>query len=110
MKFESANARRHLTLARESPRIPLELQLGSDRFRVSAAGGDVLLERGSAKNPDAVISTQANTLAAIVFFGRSLSKAIDTGDVRIEGDRRFFERFLALFPSLGSADETHWKA
>jgi len=27
----------------------------------------VLLERGSAKNPDAVISTQANTLAAIVF-------------------------------------------
>jgi DNA-binding HxlR family transcriptional regulator len=81
--------------------LTLELRFGADRFRGGASGGKLRLERGSAKDPDAVVSTQASTLAQIVFYGRSLDDAIATGDLRVEGDRRSLERFLALFPSLG---------
>jgi DNA-binding HxlR family transcriptional regulator len=80
--------------------LTLELRFGTDRFCAGTAGGELRLERGSAKNPDAVVSTDANTLAQIVFYGRSLNEAIAAGDVRVEGDRRSLERFLALFPSL----------
>lgn len=81
--------------------VTVELRFGSDRYRGHAAAGNLLLERGSAKNPSAIVSTQAKTLASIVFYGRPLDEAIDSGDVCVEGDRRSLERFLALFPILG---------
>lgn len=84
--------------------VNFELQLGLDRLRGSTAGGELLLERGGAENPDVVISTQATTLAQIVFHGRSLADAIDRGDVRVDGDRRCFERFLAVYPALPQPD------
>jgi DNA-binding HxlR family transcriptional regulator len=82
--------------------LTLELRFGADRFRGAASAGALQLERGSAKNPDAVVSMQPRTLAQIVFYGRSLDEAITAGEVRVEGDRRSLERFLALFPALST--------
>lgn len=80
----------------------LELRLGSDRFRAAVTNGDLELERGSVRRPNAIVSTDANTLDAVVFYGRHLEDAIRVGDLRIDGDRGSVERFLALFPVLGS--------
>jgi DNA-binding HxlR family transcriptional regulator len=80
--------------------VALELRLGSDRFRVATAHGELRLERGRAKNPDAVVSTQANVLANIAFYGHSLDEAIASGELHLDGDRTSLERFLAIFPAL----------
>jgi DNA-binding HxlR family transcriptional regulator len=81
--------------------LTLELRFGADRFSGTVTGGKLLLERGHAKSPDVIVSTQASTLARIVFYARPLEEAIARGDVHVEGDRQSLERFLALFPSLG---------
>lgn len=81
--------------------VTVELRFGTDRFCGRVSDGDLRLERGTAQNPDVVVSTRPDALAHIVFYGGSLEEAIAAGVVRVEGDRRSLERFLALFASLG---------
>ncbi|MDB5026620.1 MAG: transcriptional regulator, HxlR family [Candidatus Eremiobacteraeota bacterium] len=85
--------------------VTLEFRFGRDRFRGRAADGEMLLERGSAKDAAAIVTTEASTLTHIVFHGRSLDEAIAAGEVRVEGDRGALQRFLAIFPSLGAVGE-----
>lgn len=75
-----------------------ELRLGEDCFRAEVADGRFEIERGVADEPDAVVETDAGTLAALVYEGRQLAEALRSGDVRIEGDRQAVERLLTLFP------------
>jgi ubiquinone biosynthesis protein UbiJ len=85
-------------LAAEGVRASYELRLGEDRFRAVVADGRFEVGRGSAERPDAVIETDAGTLAALVYEGRGLERALRSGDVKIEGDESAVERFLGLFP------------
>jgi DNA-binding HxlR family transcriptional regulator len=80
--------------------ITLDLRLGSDRFRAGVTDGELELERGGVRRPDAIVTTDANTLDAVAFYGGRLDDALDAGDLQIDGDRGVVERFLALFPSL----------
>lgn len=75
-----------------------ELRLGEDFFRAEVADGRFEIGRGVADEPDAVVETDAGTLAALVYEGRQLAEALRSGDVRIEGDRQAVERLLTLFP------------
>ena len=75
-----------------------ELRLGEDRFRAEVANGRFEIARGDAEQPDAIIETDAATLAALVYDGRPLAEALRSGDVKIEGDELTVERFLTLFP------------
>ncbi len=75
-----------------------ELLLGEDRFRAEAVNGRFEVARGGAEQPDAIIETDAATLAALVYDGRPLAEALRSGDVKIEGDESAAERFLTLFP------------
>ena len=75
-----------------------ELRLGEDRFRAEVADGRFEIVRGSAERPDAIIETDAGTLAALVYEGRELAEAVRSGDVKIEGDESAVARFLTLFP------------
>jgi DNA-binding HxlR family transcriptional regulator len=75
-----------------------ELRLAGQSFRARVADGRLEVTRGSAARPDAVVTTDTGTLAAVLWQGRALADAHRAGDVRIEGDRRAVERLLALFP------------
>lgn len=79
-------------------RAVFELRLGDQRHRVAVAGGRLEADRGGAERPDAVISTDPCTFAALLWEGRRLTEAVRSGDVRIEGDRRAAARLLRLFP------------
>jgi DNA-binding HxlR family transcriptional regulator len=74
-----------------------ELRLGEESFRAEVAEGRFEVARGSAEEPDAIIESDAGTLAALVYEGRQLAEALRRGDVRIEGDEEAVERFLSLF-------------
>ncbi len=74
-----------------------ELRLGEDRFRVVVADGRFEVARGGAERPDAIIETDAGTLAALVYDGRPLAEAVRSGDVKIQGDESAVARFLGLF-------------
>src|SRR5918997_2071693 len=74
-----------------------ELRFGEDRFRAVVGDGRFEISRGVADDPDATVESDSDTLAALIYAGRHLDDAVESGDLRIEGDRAAFERFLRLF-------------
>ena len=75
-----------------------ELRLGEERFRAEVADGRFEVVRGVADRPDAILETDPNTLATLVYDDRELAEALRSGDLKIEGDGSAVERFLGLFP------------
>jgi DNA-binding HxlR family transcriptional regulator len=75
-----------------------ELRLGEDSFRARVTDGRFEIARGSADRPDAIVETDAGTLAALVYEAHELAEALCSEDVKIEGDESAVERFLTLFP------------
>ena len=75
-----------------------ELGFGEDRFCAVVDDGRFEISRGSADGPDVIVETDSNTLAALIYAGRPLAEALESGDLKIEGDPAAFERFLGLFP------------
>jgi DNA-binding HxlR family transcriptional regulator len=83
-----------------------ELRFGEDRFHAEVVDGRFEVERGGAERPDAIIETDAGTLAALVYEGRDLDEALRSGDIKIEGDESAVARFLGLFPLPALAART----
>jgi DNA-binding HxlR family transcriptional regulator/putative sterol carrier protein len=75
-----------------------ELRLGEDRFRVEVAGDRLDIARGDADEADATIDTDPDTLAAVLWGGRSLADAQRSRKMTIDGDETAVERFARLFP------------
>jgi DNA-binding HxlR family transcriptional regulator/putative sterol carrier protein len=75
-----------------------ELRLGEETFYARVFNHQFEIIRGNATKPDAVLETTPDTLTALVYGGRSLTEAIKSGDMRLEGDKKMLERFLKLFP------------
>jgi DNA-binding HxlR family transcriptional regulator len=71
----------------------LELRLDAERFAARVERGAIVVSRGSPRHPDAVITTDAATLRALVFGDKKL------GDARVEtqGDVRLARAFFRLF-------------
>lgn len=84
--------------AAEGLRASYELRFGEERFWAEVAEGCLEVVRGGAERPDAIIETDAATLAALVYGDRLLEEALRSGEVRLEGERPTMERFLELFP------------
>lgn len=76
----------------------VELRLGDDRFRVEVAAGALRVTRGGGGGADAVLTTSAATLRALVFGGRKAADAVRKGELRVDGDRKRAERVLRCFP------------
>jgi DNA-binding HxlR family transcriptional regulator len=76
-----------------------ELRLGNEGvpFRIEISGQQFDAARGEAESPDAVISADPNAIAGVVFGGNGLGKAVEAGDVAIDGSRRAAN---ALFRAL----------
>ncbi|GHJ44223.1 transcriptional regulator [Catellatospora sp. TT07R-123] len=73
------------------------LDLAEDSFRARVAAQRLDIARGSAPAPDATIRTTPLVLAEVVYQGRDVTEALDTGILTIEGDERAGRRFMTLF-------------
>ena len=65
-----------------------ELRLGDVPFNISVKGGAFEAARGEAEGADAVIESDPGAIAGVVFGGKPLGKAVEAGDVVIDGSRR----------------------
>jgi DNA-binding HxlR family transcriptional regulator len=79
-------------------RARLELRIGDDCLRAEIGSGRFAVSRGSAGRADAILTTGAATLRALVFGDRTIADAVGRGDLRIDGDRRAAARFIGCFP------------
>lgn len=75
-----------------------ELRFGEDQFHAVVDDSRFEISRGSADRPDAIVETDSDTLATLVYAGRPLAEVLESGDLKIEGDGSAVERFLELFP------------
>ncbi|HEX5955471.1 MAG TPA: winged helix-turn-helix transcriptional regulator [Solirubrobacterales bacterium] len=76
----------------------VELRLGEQVFDARLADRAFDVARGASESPDAVLVATPQTLAALLWQGRSLAATRRSGEAEIEGDGRVLERFLRLFP------------
>ena len=74
-----------------------ELRLGELPFSISVHEEEFVAGRGEAEGADAVISSNPGTIASVVFGGEPLGRAVEAGEITIDGSRRAVN---ALFRSL----------
>jgi DNA-binding HxlR family transcriptional regulator len=74
-----------------------ELRLGELPFDITVKDGEFGALRGEADSPDATIASDPGTIASVVFGGKPLGKAVDSGEVQVDGSRRAVN---ALFRAL----------
>jgi DNA-binding HxlR family transcriptional regulator/putative sterol carrier protein len=84
--------------AADGLRAGYELRLGEDRFRVHVADGQLDVARGDAEQPDATISTDPDTISAVLWGGQSLAAARRARTLTVDGDAAAAKRFVELFP------------
>ena len=77
--------------------LTLALELLGESFRVHVAEGTLEVERGDAEDADALVVTDPMTLVGLLYYGEDIKQAEKAGTLRIEGDRKAFERLTALF-------------
>jgi DNA-binding HxlR family transcriptional regulator/putative sterol carrier protein len=75
-----------------------ELRLGEDRFRIEVAEDAIDVTRGDAPDADAMIETDPDTLAAVLWEDRPLADAQRSKSLTVEGDKAAVARFVRLFP------------
>jgi DNA-binding HxlR family transcriptional regulator/putative sterol carrier protein len=80
-------------------RAAYELRLGEDRFRIEVAEDKLDVARGGDDRADATIETDNDTIAAVLWGGRTLREAERSGKLTVEGDRATAARFVRLFPT-----------
>ena len=73
-----------------------ELVVDDLPFRLEVSNGRFEARRGEADRPQATIRTDADTMAALVFRGRSLTDALRAGDVEIDGSKPAATRLIRL--------------
>jgi DNA-binding HxlR family transcriptional regulator len=74
-----------------------DVRFGEDRFHAEVDGVHFEINRGAAERPDAVIETDPATLASLIYDGRDLAEAEQSGDATVRGDRAALKRLFGLF-------------
>lgn len=74
-----------------------ELRLGDVPFNISVNEGEFHATRGEAEGADATIESDPGAIASVVFGGNRLGKAVDSGDVAIDGSRRAVNALFRTF-------------
>jgi DNA-binding HxlR family transcriptional regulator/putative sterol carrier protein len=64
-----------------------ELRLGEVPFKIAVKGGQLEAEHGEADAPDATIRSEPGAIASVVFGERPLGKAVEAGEIEIDGNR-----------------------
>jgi DNA-binding HxlR family transcriptional regulator len=74
-----------------------ELRLAGIPFKIAVKVGQFSAERGEAEDPAAGITADPNVIAGIVFGGNRLRKAVDAGEIEIDGSRRAVNALFRAF-------------
>jgi DNA-binding HxlR family transcriptional regulator len=88
----------NLDLARVTGRY--ELRVGADTFTVDATAGPARFRRGSADQPHATATTDPDTFRAVAFGQRPITEAVQSGDLRLDGDPEATSRLTGLLLTL----------
>jgi len=80
-----------------------ELRVGADVFTVDGTSGSVRVRRGTADRPDAALTTDADTLHAVVLGKRSIAETAESGDLRLDGDSQAISGLTGLLQALTSS-------
>jgi DNA-binding HxlR family transcriptional regulator len=81
----------------EELRATYEFRVGDYRFSAEIIDRHLLVVRGAAADPVAVISGDPDTIAAVVYEDADLAEAISSGRLTVEGDLAAVETFRGLF-------------
>jgi DNA-binding HxlR family transcriptional regulator len=82
----------------EPPATLYELRFGDDEvFWAHADNGSVRVGRGSAPDPDAVLTAEVDTIAMLIRRRLTPAAALKSGALKLEGDRAALDRFPSLF-------------
>lgn len=73
------------------------LCLGDERFHVGITPGRLVVARGEASAPDAVITGTTPALADVIHGGRKLADAVKAGELVLDGDKALVKRFVTWF-------------
>ena len=65
-----------------------ELRLGETPFRIEVSDGRFEASHGEAESPDATIRSNSNTIAGVVFGENRLGKAVESGEIEVDGSRQ----------------------
>ena len=76
----------------------VELRIGDWTYFLRVAERALHVERSPHNGPDAVITAEASSLAAVLWHGLSLETALESRAIEISGDRKVAQEFLTLFP------------
>ena len=82
------------------PRETYELRIDGEAFQLRVDGGSVEVRQGCADAPDVVVSGGADTFLALSAGRLAPGEALESGELRIEGDGDVLARCLRM---LGSA-------
>lgn len=82
-----------------------ELRVGADVFTVDGTSGSVRVRRGTADRPDAALTTDADTLHAVALGSRPIADTVESGDLRLDGDRRAITGLTGLLQALISSPD-----
>ncbi|HEX6518655.1 MAG TPA: winged helix-turn-helix transcriptional regulator [Streptosporangiaceae bacterium] len=77
-----------------------ELRIGTDVITVDGTSGSVRVRRGTADRPDAILTTDADTLHAVTLGKRPFADAAGSGDLRLDGDAHAISGLTALLGAL----------
>ena len=80
-----------------------EMRVGADVFTVDGTSGSVRVRRGTADRPDAALTTDADTLHAVVLGKRSIAETAESGDLRLDGDSQAISGLVGLLQALTSS-------
>ena len=80
-----------------------ELRVGADVLTVDGTSGSVRVRRGTADRPDAALTTDADTLHAVVLGKRSIAETAESGDLRLDGDSQAISGLVGLLQALTSS-------
>jgi DNA-binding HxlR family transcriptional regulator len=90
----------------DSGRTTYEIRFGDEPFWAQTDDGSLVVGRGAASEPDAVLTADVDTIAQLVRGQLKPGAALRSGAVKLEGDRAAFARFPTLFtfpppPAMG---------
>ena len=77
-----------------------ELRVGAEVFTVDGTSGSVRMRRGTADRPGAVLTTDPDTLHDVALGIRPIAAAVESGDLRLDGDQQAISGLTALVQAL----------
>jgi DNA-binding HxlR family transcriptional regulator len=82
-----------------------ELRIGADVLTVDGTSGAVRVRRGTADRPQAVLTTDADTLHAVAIGIRPIADAVQSGELHLDGDPQAVAGLTGLLQALIGSPE-----